>query len=598
MLNAKRTSWDLSPIMQDAGEENIKKELREVRGANADFIKKWKNRDDYLKKPAVLKEALDDLEKISRNYGSSGNPGFYFGLLSSLRQDDTNVKAKLNQIDEASTKIQNDTLFFSLNISKIPKEEQAKFLGALELAEYKHFLESAFESAKYILTEPEEKIMNLKSPMAHGYWEQMIETLLSKQERKVVIDGKEETKNFSEILKLTEETNKETREEAAKVFGEILARYSEVAEAEMNAVLANKKVNDELRGFSRPDSERHLEDNLTTETVDQLIKAVTEKFELSKKFYELKAKLFKVDKIRYFERAVSYGEQKMKYPYEKAIELVNKTFSGLDKKFSDILERFSEKGQIDVFPKKGKHDGAFCTDYLPIQPTYILLNHNDTLKDVTTIAHEAGHGINAELMKEKQNALNLGTPKSTAEVASTFFEDFVLNELLKKAGEEERLSILIEKLSGDVSTIFRQTAFYNFEMELHTEFRKKGYLSKEEIGAMFKKNMSSYMGEFVDTSEAGNWWIYVPHFRNFFYVYSYTSGLLISKALQAKVKENHEFIEKVKDFLSAGTSDSPENIFKKMGVNIADKEFWNQGLNEFESLLNQTEELAVKLGKI
>jgi len=110
--------------------------------------------------------------------------------------------------------------------------------------------------------------------------------------------------------------------------------------------------------------------------------------------------------------------------------------------------------------------------------------------------------------------------------------------------------------------------------------------------------MSSYMGESVDTSESNNWWVYVPHFRYFFYVYSYTSGLLISKALQSKVKADLTFIEKVKEFLSAGTSDSPENIFKKMGINITDKEFWNQGLSEFEHLLSQTEELAKKLGKI
>ena len=115
---------------------------------------------------------------------------------------------------------------------------------------------------------------------------------------------------------------------------------------------------------------------------------------------------------------------------------------------------------------------------------------------------------------------------------------------------------------------------------------------------MFKSHMASYMGEFVNTSQADNWWIYVPHFRYLFYVYSYASGLLISKAMQRKVKANPKFIEEVKEFLSSGTSDSPQNIFLKLGVNIKKQEFWNSGLDEIQDLLNETENLAKKLGKI
>ena len=158
--------------------------------------------------------------------------------------------------------------------------------------------------------------------------------------------------------------------------------------------------------------------------------------------------------------------------------------------------------------------------------------------------------------------------------------------------------ILMEKLNGEIASIFRQTAFYNFETQLHGEFRKKGYLSKENIGELFKEHMSSYLGEFVDTSSSDNWWIYVPHFRYIFYVYSYVSGELISKSLQSKVKQNPKFIEKVKEFLSAGTSDSPKNIFLNLGIDISKKDFWLQGLNEIESLLNETENLARKLKKI
>ena len=217
-----------------------------------------------------------------------------------------------------------------------------------------------------------------------------------------------------------------------------------------------------------------------------------------------------------------------------------------------------------------------------------MLNYTNQLKDVTTFAHELGHGINNELTK-KQSALYFDTSTATAEVASTFMEDFVLQELMKNANNEMKLSLMMAKLDEDISSIMRQIACYNFETELHEEFRKKGFLSKEEIGKLFQKHMSSYIGEYVELSPGSeNWWVYWQHIRMYFYVYSYASGLLISKAMQKKVKENPEFIKKVKEFLSAGISKSPEEIFMDLGIDISDKEFWNKGLDEVENLLNET----------
>ena len=111
--------------------------------------------------------------------------------------------------------------------------------------------------------------------------------------------------------------------------------------------------------------------------------------------------------------------------------------------------------------------------------------------------------------------------------------------------------------------------------------------------------MAAYMGDAVEQSEGSeNWWVYWSHIRYFFYVYSYASGLLISKSLQNGVKRDPAFIKKVKDFLSAGLSDSPKNIFAKLGIDITDRQFWNKGLDEVEKLLNETEQLAMQLGKI
>ncbi len=579
---------------------NFSKERKEIEKAYFSFRDKWKNNSNYLKNSEVLKIALDELNSLIENYFWGGSEGYYFYLKQKQDENNVEIRAKYGEISDFFTRLGNEIRFFSLNLGEIPEEKQKEFLESGLLKEYRNFLKILFDNAKYHLKEGEEKIITLKSKPSYELWTKMVSSLLAKETREVLDEnGKKVDKNYSEMITLMMSQNKKARDSSAKAFNEILEKYSEIAEFELNAVLENKKIDDELRGFSRADESRHKEDLIETEIVDALVKIISNKgFEISRKFYELKSKLLNLKKLKYYERNIEYGKIKSNFSYDKSVDLVKKVLYALDKKFGDILDSYIQNGQIDVFPKKGKSGGAFCQAWSVKYPTYILLNHTNKLNDVQTLAHEVGHGINNELMKEKQKALNFDTPLSTAEVASTFMEDFVLQELLKKVNEEEKLAILFQKIEDDISTIMRQVALYNFEKELHETYRKENYLSKERIGKMFRKNIENYLGEFVDCSGCENWWIYWSHIRRYFYVYSYASGLLISKAMQKKVKENPKFIEKVKEFLSAGISDYPKNIFMKMGIDISDKKFWENGLSEVENLLNETETLAKKLGKI
>jgi oligoendopeptidase F len=142
-------------------------------------------------------------------------------------------------------------------------------------------------------------------------------------------------------------------------------------------------------------------------------------------------------------------------------------------------------------------------------------------------------------------------------------------------------------MSDSINTIFRQIAFYNFEKDLHFTFREKGYLSHEEISDLFVKHMKSYLGDAVNVDDGMRYgWIYVSHFRRFFYVYTYASGLLISKYLQKRVREDSDFIESFKDFLKAGSSKSVKNIFMDLDVDISKKEFWEESVKELRDSIS------------
>ncbi|OHA58285.1 MAG: hypothetical protein A2571_03460 [Candidatus Vogelbacteria bacterium RIFOXYD1_FULL_44_32] len=600
MATTKKQTWDLSPLYKSDTDPKIEKDLAKHKRESYKFIDKWKDRSDYLKSTKALQEALVDYEVWLDAGGILGEIGYYFSLRSAQEENNSKLKARLNQITDFGTKIENDAQFFTMRLAKINTTQQQKFLNDKTLTRYHHLLKRLFDDAKYLLSEPEEKILNLKSNPAHSQWVQMTSSLLAKETRPAYDrDGKLKALPLSSLMGLISHSKPKIRDKAAAGLNDILSKLADVAEAEMNAIMLDKKINDELRGLARPDSSRHLSDDIETEVVDALIQAVKAQFKTSQRFYQLKAKLLGKPKLAYHERNVPIGKIAKKFDYQEAVKLVDKVFGRLDPDFQRYFRGFVNNSQIDVFPYQGKSSGAFCAYNSPKSPVYILLNHNNELNDVRTLAHEAGHGINDELMREIQPAIYFGTPMVTAEVASTFTEDFVLEEIMKEANDELRLTLLMAKLNDDISSGFRQVAAYLFETELHQAFRKEGYLSKERIGEIFQKNMSAYMGPAVEQSVgSANWWVYWSHFRNFFYVYSYASGVLISKSLQAKVKANPAFIEKVKDFLRAGTSDSPKNIFAKLGVDITDPLFWQSGLTEIETLLKDTEKLARKLGKI
>ncbi|HEY6012113.1 MAG TPA: M3 family oligoendopeptidase [Nitrospirota bacterium] len=595
-----RTTWNLKPLFNGDSDPRMEKKRNVIaRKANA-FITTWKDRTDYLEDPLILRQALDQYEAWKRSFGTDGDEGYYFWLRTQQDQNNAKLKAKFNRIEEFSKKLENESQFFYLRIARIKPEQQRIFLEHPELARYRHFLERIFAESRYHLSESEEKILNLKAATSYSNWTKMTAGFLSKEERSILTEeGRKKTMPFSALAGLMNSRSKRVRDSAAAAFNDVLRKHAEVAEAELNSVLANKKIDDELRGSPRPDTLRHLADDIESDVVDTLIDSVAKRFSLPARYYRFKAKLLGVRKLAYHERNVEYGEIAKRYSYARSADLVHTVLGKLDREFADIFTRFVTNGQIDAYPKKGKDSGAFCMHHLMVQPTYILLNHTGKLHDVLTIAHELGHGINNELIRQKQHALDFGTPTSTAEVASTFMEDFVLEEILHAADDELRFAVMLQKLNDDVSSIFRQVACYRFEQELHQEFRRTGYLSREKIGVLFRKHMAAYMGSAVEQSEGSeNWWVYWSHIRYFFYVYSYAGGLLISKSLQSSVKKDPSFILKVKEFLSAGLSDSPKNIFARLGIDIGDRGFWEQGLDEVERLLDETEELARTLGKI
>lgn len=606
------TEWSFQSLFPlGDNDPAIEEEMATIRANTESFVRKWKTgkdgkpRTDYLQDPGIMKKALDDLERYLRSHGVAGKAGYYFHLRSFQDQFNPVLYAKNALITTHAQEIADKMHFFSHNIGMIPPETQQKMIADPRLQKYRHFLEKHFTSQNHSLSKEGEEVLSLTYIPGFSGWINMSSDILSRRLRVVTDeDGNKYATNWRGILFLLNSRSKPVRDEAAVMFNTILANHADIAEYEINAILEYKKNEDRLRGHPRPDSSRQVADEIKPEVVDTLINSVSQRYDIPRRYFRLKSALLGLPRLAYHEVMAEYdsGEkaEAKKYSFQEAVNLVYSSLSKLDPEFGQIMKFLINEGRYDVNSKKGKREGSFSFGADSLRtPTFILLNHSGSMDSVTSLAHETGHGIGIELMRRSQNELNYGVSLATAETASTFMEDFVHDELMRDADEPTRLAIQMKKLDNQISGIFRETACYRFEQELHRTHKKQGFTPKENISSIFQKHMSAYMGDAVEQSPGSeNWWVFLPPIRKPFYVYSYPFGHLVSKGLQALVKENPAQIKIFKDIFSAGVSESPQEIFAKAGIDITDSSFWQKGLAQIEKLLEDTEQLARKLGKL
>jgi len=576
MTKKMPVEWNLNLLYSSLTDPTIEADQKKAdRGVDA-FEKKYRTDKKYLKDSAALAQALLDYEKLISLPADDAQ--YYVYLRKDKNIEDKEAEALGARLEDRATKRSNKLIFFALELGKVSESVQAKFMKAEVLAPYRYWLKQVFESAKYNLTEAEEKILSLKADVSSGRWVQATDNILNKQT--VEFEGT--------VLPLPEAEGKYMNLPLAQrhaLYTKVRSVYTnvaDVAESELNAIYTDKKIDDELRGMKEPYEATIRGYQNEPKSVLALVKAVTDSAEISHRFYSAKKKLLGVKSLSYGDRGASVGELKTKVPFDTAVSMVREVFGELDPAYADIFDRLLSSGQVDVYPKKGKTGGAYCLSSVDI-PTFVLLNQTDSFESLKTLAHEMGHAVHAERAKS-QRPLYQGHPISTAETASTFFEYAALKRLLEILPEEERIIGLHNMIQDDVSTVFRQVACFEFERDLHAAIRTQGYVAKEQIAALMNKHMGAYLGPaFTLVPEDGNFFVTWGHIRRFFYVYSYAYGQLISKAMHRKLEKDPAYISKVDGFLSAGESMSPEDIFATCDLDTRKPALFKEGLKSIEA---------------
>lgn len=581
-----KENWDLKLFYKSDSDSEIEKDIEKLEAIYINFKNKYENKNEYLESVDALFTALSDYEEMLNKAGA-WKPLLYFYYKRDLDSTNKNTQKKFNLIANRLTKASNHILFFNISIGKIARENQDLFLRSSKLSYFKYFLSKTFETAKHDLSVDQEKIMALKSLPASSMWVDANEKLLNSQ----VVEWKGKKLPINEALSLTNELPQKERFILHNKIVSLFKSISFMSEAEINALYTNKKIDDELRSFPEPYSSTIIAHETDKNTVLNLVKTTTNLFTISHKFYALKAKILKQKTLHYSDRSAPIGKINKKISFKNCVEEVSEAFAKFNPEYSKILERFLANGQIDVYPKKGKAGGAYCSSSYNM-PTLVLLNHTDSYRNLMTLAHEMGHAIHSEYSKKNFGPIYCDYSTAVAEVASTLFERFVFDSMIDKLTEEEKIIALHDYIQDSISTTFRQIACFNFELELHNKIRSEGYVTKDDMAKMMNKHMASYLGPKVKLNEEdGYYFVTWGHLRSHFYVYSYAYGSIISRAIYERVKREPAYLKEVEQFLSAGGSDTPENIFRSIEIDTKDPKFFIDGLKSIEKDIKLLEKL-------
>lgn len=358
------------------------------------------------------------------------------------------------------------------------------------------------------------------------------------------------------------------------------------------AIVKDWAYETKLRGFKSPISMRNVANHIDDKVIDTLIKVCSDNVGAFQNYFRFKAKELGVKKLSRFDLYAPIGESTETYQYSDALKMVEEAFRGFSPAFAENAKRIITEKHIDSHPGDSKRGGAFCMTVSPSIDPYVLLNFAGKMRDVSTLAHELGHGVHSIYANSHSiSAQHANLP--LAETASTFGEMILFEKLLSEAKtNQEKKVLLSDKLADSYATICRQNFIVKFEISAHEAFQKG--VEQKDLSKLWLDNLKEQFGDSVEVDDLFQYeWSYIPHIIHTpFYCYAYNFGELLSMSLYARYKqEGASFVTAIENILKAGGSQDPKLVLQEAGIDMASAEFWqgsfeliNKWQNELESL--------------
>jgi oligoendopeptidase F len=591
---ATGVTWDLGDLYKNLDDPALEQDLAKALKRAKAFEKKYRGRIEKVKatQSKILVRAIDELESL---YEQMDRPAVFAMLQHSGKTDDPRHGALLARTQEQRTEINKHLIFFDLEWVKVPKSVAKKLAKKSSLKKYRHWLEQKRVWKPYYLSEPEEKVLDAKSLTGKSAFGRLFEETTASMKCPFTHDGKSSELSVQEILAKLYDADRTVRKAAAEGLSRGLEGQARLLTFIFNTIVHDHQTDCQLRKYPDVMAARNLANEIDSEVVEALMTATEKHYSLVQRYYRLKGKLLKIDKLYDYDRYAPLSGEMPKCDWPTARSIVQESYDAFSKDAGGIVQNFFDKHWIDAELRPGKRGGAFSASAVPSVHPYILMNFTERLRDVMTLAHELGHGVH-QYLSRGQGYLQCDTPLTTAEMASVFGEMLTFRRLQERYPEpKQRLAMLCGKIEDAFATVFRQVVLTRFEQSLHAAREKDGELSTDAINALWMKANQAMFGDVVEfTPGYATWWAYIGHFiRSPFYCYAYSFGELLVLALYQKYKEEGEqFVPKYLELLASGGSDAPHKLLARLDVDVTDPKFWELGLRLLGEMVAEAEKLA------
>ncbi|WLR53822.1 oligoendopeptidase F [Mesobacillus subterraneus] len=408
-------------------------------------------------------------------------------------------------------------------------------------------------------------------------------------------NGEEVEITHGRYIRFLESEDRRVREDAFKAVYKTYGSFKNTFSSTLSGNVKKDNFNARIRKY---ESARHAAlsaNNIPESVYENLVNTVNDNLHLLHKYVKLRRKVLGLEKLHMYDLYTPLVKDvKMEIPYEEAKEYVLKGLEPLGDEYNNILKEGFENRWVDVYENKGKRSGAYSSGAYGTNP-YILMNWQDNVNNLFTLAHEFGHSVHSYYTRKTQPYPYGNYSIFVAEVASTCNEALLNDYMLKTINDEQkRLYLLNHYLEGFRGTVFRQTMFAEFEHMIHKKAQNNEALTADSLTKDYYELNKKYFGEedIIIDEEIGLEWSRIPHFYYNYYVYQYATGFSAATALSKQIlEEGQPAVERYIDFLKSGSSDYPIEVLKKAGVDMTSSKPIEDALKVFEEKLNEMEAL-------
>ena len=584
---AETVRWDLSDLYASPTDPAIEKTLTGALERAIAFESKYRGRVASLE-PGEFAAMMRELEEDEL---AAAMPEVYAYLLHSQNTQNPAAGRLLARVREASAERGVHGVFFTLELAQTTDEQADRLYANSESAKYRHTIEEARKFRPHQLSEPEERILTDLSPVGNTAWVRLFEELCA-----VIRVQMDESKiALEQALTMLREPDRDLRRRASAAITTALGNDIRTRGYIFNVILQEKAIDDRLRHFPSWISSRNLANETSDQAVQALVEAVTGRYDICARYYAVKKQLLGVGTLHEWDRYAPIQQATRDLSWDDAKEIVLGSYMRFSKRAGELVEDFFKHDWIDAPVVPGKAGGAYCMGVTPRHHPYVMLNFTGKLRDALTMAHELGHGLHDRL-SSKQHVFDYNPPLTLAETASVFGEALTFDRIMSEEKDPKvRLALLCNQCEDTFATVFRQVAFNRYEDACHTARRGEGELAVDQLGEIFQSKLQPMFGDaLILTDEHRAWWSYVEHFLHTpGYVYAYAFGNLLALSVYNRFLERGpSFVDDYLEFLAAGGSTPPDQLVRRVGMDITDPGFWDAGLKIVDGMVTEVERLA------